>query len=133
MEILQTDTLVRATANRGKNYTVVFRAKAPILVQVNFRSRHGSGEEYAGYRTLWQKGDGHLSLTAHCAINAAKAEILCSRCGGDGYLWTVRSGFNPFRAGGFATARASQKTDCYRCKGTGMRADEQGTKAGGKT
>ncbi len=40
----------------------------------------------------------------------------CWRCRGDGYFWRVPNGFNPFRAGGWATARASWRVDCYECR-----------------
>lgn len=43
----------------------------------------------------------------------------CWRCRGDGYFWRVPNGFNPFAAGGWATARASEKVRCYECDGTG--------------
>lgn len=120
--ILRTDAMVRAVANRGKDYTVFFRGRDPILVQVNFRSRHGSGEEYNGYRRLWSKGDERLSTTAHCAINAAKKQYLCQRCRGDGHYFRVPDGFNPFNAGAMATAAASEKVQCFECRGTGFAA-----------
>ncbi len=52
----------------------------------------------------------------------------CSRCRGDGYFWRVPDGFNPFSAGGWATARAMWKVHCYECNGTGAVLDEHQTK-----
>lgn len=43
----------------------------------------------------------------------------CWQCRGEGALWRVPDGFNPFSAGGWATARASYRVRCWRCEGTG--------------
>lgn len=43
----------------------------------------------------------------------------CWRCLGDGHFWRVPDGFNPFSAGGWATARASWRVECFYCDGTG--------------
>lgn len=74
MEILPTDVFVDAVANRGKHYTVIFRDGAPISVSVNIRNYTGISD-YSHSRKLWQTGDVRLSLTAHCAINAARRKI----------------------------------------------------------
>ena len=39
----------------------------------------------------------------------------CDRCEGKGYYWRTPEGFNPFLAGGFATARAMYRVECHRC------------------
>ena len=43
----------------------------------------------------------------------------CERCDGTGSYWRVPTGFNPFSAGGWATARASYKVSCWSCGGSG--------------
>lgn len=45
--------------------------------------------------------------------------VKCWRCRGDGYFWRVPDGFNPFSAGGWATARTMRKVHCFVCDGTG--------------
>ena len=45
--------------------------------------------------------------------------VKCDRCEGVGSYWRAPDGFNPFRAGGFATARAAYRVSCWRCCGTG--------------
>lgn len=37
-----------------------------------------------------------------------------ARCNGDGFYFRVPDNFNPFSAGGFATARAAYKVTCSR-------------------
>ena len=43
----------------------------------------------------------------------------CPRCEGKGWNWQVPAGFNPFRAGALAAARASREVTCNDCNGTG--------------
>lgn len=50
--------------------------------------------------------------------NAEQTEV-CWRCRGDGYFYRVPDGFNPFSAGGFQTANASYRVECYTCDDTG--------------
>lgn len=47
---------------------------------------------------------------------------VCWRCRGDGHFYRVPDGFNPFYAGGFQTANASYRVECYTCDGTGRAA-----------
>lgn len=37
---------------------------------------------------------------------------MCDRCHGKGYYFQVPKGFNPFEAGGWQTARVSQRISC---------------------
>lgn len=37
----------------------------------------------------------------------------CTRCHGDGFYFTVPSGFNPFLAGGHQTACVAYKVKCW--------------------
>ena len=52
----------------------------------------------------------------------------CWRCRGDGYFYTVPSGFNPFLAGAIQTAAASRRVECWTCDGTGRAALKAGEK-----
>lgn len=40
---------------------------------------------------------------------------VCTRCDGKGWYWRTPDGFNPFLAGGFATARAMYRQPCGKC------------------
>ena len=46
----------------------------------------------------------------------------CERCRGDGFFYRVPNGFNPFYAGGFQTASAAYRVECYVCDGSGRAA-----------
>lgn len=56
--------------------------------------------------------------------DSAKAK--CGGCNGDGFHWQVPDNFNPFRAGGWMTARVSRKATCGVCGGTGVAREEAG-------
>lgn len=65
-------------------------------------------------------------------MTGASAAEKCWQCRGDGAYWRVPDGFNPFRAGGFATAQASYRVRCWRCQGTGMLAPKANGEVTGK-
>ena len=43
---------------------------------------------------------------------ADEKTTVCPRCNGDGFYFSVPSGFNAFSAGGWATAKAARKYIC---------------------
>jgi hypothetical protein len=63
---------VICTANRGQTYRVVFHSGEPFAVFCR-HSRYGSDKTIE--RKVWQAGAAKFSLTAHCAINSAKAKL----------------------------------------------------------
>lgn len=71
--------IVKAVANRGKNYLVAFSDDGEVVsVSVVFRR----GSDYGGHkRTIWHQRTGRqMSLVAKCAAQSA-VEVLKGKCG----------------------------------------------------